>query len=83
MTILDADRYRVNYPVIKTLTKEKTEAERIKFISELAIITNVPVIIVATYLAEIYGFTPLIVDFIYRTKRFYNVTAVKNIRKRL
>lgn len=80
MTTLDADKYRVNEADVFNFTKGKTHEERMQFLGMLAIATNVHIIIVATYVGEIYGFSQDLVDFINRMKLFYNVDKVLNVR---
>lgn len=81
MGSLDADKYRINIPDIIAFTHDKNEKERMEFMGMLAIATNVPIIIVATYIGELYGFTPELVSFIERMKLFYNIDTVLNARR--
>lgn len=76
---LDADKYRLNVDAIKSLTKDKDDAERIEFLGVLAIATGVPIIIVAVYLGELYGFSDALNATIGRLKAFYNIIDVLNV----
>lgn len=79
--ILDANKYRLNIQSIKELTKDKTTKERLAFIGILAVTTGVPIIIVANYIGEIYGFTPELDKFIVSLMAFYTVTHVINVNR--
>lgn len=78
--VLDADKYRVNVKPIKELTIDQTPEERIKFLSMLAVSTGVPIIIVACYVGELYGFSPELNAYIERLKNFYTIKEVLNVR---
>lgn len=75
---LDCDQYRINVVSIKALMDPKSDKERTEFISSLAIITGVPIIIVCHYVGELYGFTDALEARIGRLKHFYKVTEVFN-----
>ena len=78
---LDANLYRTNVKSIEELLRDKTPQERYDFIGNLAIITNVPIIVVSCYVGELYGFTPELNAFIERMKSFYSVGEVFNVKK--
>lgn len=59
---------------IAYLTKDKTMEEIVDFIGVIAISTGVPIIIVGHYLAELYGYTPELIDIINKLKKFYTVS---------
>lgn len=78
---LDVDRYRVNFEYIYLLTKDLTEDERLKFISSLSAATHCPILAVAVYLAEMYGWTPKVTELVDRLKRFYFINTITGIRR--
>lgn len=78
---LDAGLYRTNVKSIEELLRDKTPQERYDFIGNLALITNVPIIIVACYVGELYGFNPQLNAFIERMKEFYSVGDVFNVQE--
>lgn len=77
---LDADNYRINIPVIAHLTKELSESNRLEFISNLSIITGVPIIVVCSYIGEIYGRSQELINRQKKLMDFYHVTEVLNER---
>lgn len=79
--ILDCDQYRINVRPISDLTKELTNKERYKFISNLAVITGVPIIIVCSYLLELYGPDEATIALRERLKAFYTVSEVINSKE--
>jgi len=78
---LDADAYRVNIPSIRLMTEDKTPAERLEYIGNLAVATGVPIIIVLTYIGELYGFSPEIDAKLETLKAFYTVKEVINVKR--
>lgn len=78
---LDANIYRVNIPSIKLLTEDKTPAERLKYIGNIALITGVPIIITACYVGEIYGFSPELDAQIKKLMEFYIIEEVLNVKR--
>lgn len=78
---LDANIYRLNTKSIELLTREKTPQERMEFIGNLAIITGVPIIIVACYMGELYGFTDELNNKIKRLMDFYTIKEVLNVKR--
>lgn len=76
--ILNANDYRINKEVIRQMTIDKTEDERREFLGNLAIATGVPIIVVACYMGELYGFTDRLKATIMRLCEFYTVTDVLN-----
>lgn len=77
MTILKLGKYRLNFDFIRKLLLNKKPEERRKFISEIAIATCVPVIIVCYYVLEIYGPSEEITSLTERLMKFYNVDKVE------
>lgn len=75
MTI-DLNKYRVNIPVIKAWIKQKHGQNPIDFASELAVATNVPIIVVFHYIGEIIGFSDELNDKIEKLKKFYGITKI-------
>ena len=73
---LNSNDYRINIKTIQHQLDDKTTKERYDSIGPIAVSTGVPIIIVATYVGELYGFTDKLIDFIERLKLFYNVTEV-------
>lgn len=78
---LDADMYRLNIPSIKLITEDKTTEERLTLIGNLAIITGVPIIVVACYIGELYGFTAELEAKISRLMEFYTIKEVLNVKR--
>lgn len=79
---LDCDIYRINVKLIKQLADAQPAEERLqsRYIGLLALTTGVPIIIVACYLGELYGFTEELNAFIERLKAFYKIKQVNNIK---
>lgn len=77
--ILDANKYRINFLSIKTFTLNKNKAELLESIGVLAIVTGVPIIIVACYMGEIYGFWHELNLFIERLCQFYQIQDILNV----
>lgn len=77
---LDANSYRVNIKPIYDMTIEKTPKERLQFLSILAVATGVPIVIVACYLGELYGFDEPLIAQLERLKLFYTVKEVLNVK---
>lgn len=75
---LDCDTYRINESIIKDLLADRTPLERLQFLGTLAIVTYVPIIVVACYAASAYPDTPGIEAYILRLQDFYNVTEILN-----
>lgn len=78
---LDADKYRVNVSMIKLLLDDKTPKERIEYLGNLAVMTSVPIIIVAAYTGELYGFTDEIDSIISRLMEFYTIKELLNVKR--
>ncbi len=78
MLTLDASKYRINVPLICHHLKDKTDKERVDMVGALAIITGVPIVIVAVYLIEMYGDMPGLVDKLHRLMKFYHVDKIEN-----
>lgn len=81
MNTLDADKYRINIPNIIYLTKDQTPEERIKYLGRVAVATSVPIIIVCTYIGEVYGFSDELNALVDRLKLFYNISEILNVKK--
>ncbi len=78
MRSIDASKYRVNIPLIATMLGDKTNEVRLEMLSSLALITGVPIIIVATYIQELYGDIPGLSDKKQRLMEFYQVDQILN-----
>lgn len=78
--ILDADKYRVNVDKIKDLLDNHKERDLNKYIGAMAVITGAPIITVAAYVGEIYGFNDSLLAFIKRLMGFYKINKVINIK---
>ncbi len=74
--ILDANKYRINIKPISHQLDDKTQQERYDSIGPISVSTGVPIIIVATYVGELYGFTDQLRAFIERLKAFHAVDEV-------
>lgn len=83
MSKLDADKYRLNINDIISFTKDKTHKEIMESVGLLAVATSVPIIIVLTYIGELYGFTPDVLAYIERLKEFYKIDEVLNVKKEI
>lgn len=77
---LNADHYRASLPDIITFTKDKDSKERFNMLSILAIVTNVPIIIVCVYLIELYGPDEKVSNQMERLKKFYKIDEVLGIK---
>lgn len=78
--VLDADKYRVNMKVVESMMYEKkTPKDRMEFIGAIAVATGVPIIVVACYVGEIFGFTEELKAFIERLKAFYHITEILGV----
>lgn len=78
---LDCNKYRINVGPIRALTKGKSQKERYQLISSLAIVTDVPVIVVVCYLGELYGFDKDMIALLFLLKDFYHITDVLNVER--
>ena len=76
MRVLDASKYRVNIPLIATMLADKTDEERLEAVGALAIVTGVPIIIVAEYIREVFGDIPGLSDKKQRLMSFYQIDEV-------
>lgn len=79
--ILDAGKYRRCIEAISQLTKDKTAKEQLEMIGKLSVITGVPIIVVAYYMGELYGFSADLDSMIDRLKKFYTIKEVINIKR--
>lgn len=75
---LDCDAYRINVKSFKILLDSKTEEERLEYIGALAISSQVPIIVVACYVGELYGFTDSLKRMIAKWAAFYGVDEIAN-----
>jgi hypothetical protein len=80
MKTLDADKYRLNIKTIKLFLDDKTANQRLELIGRLALMTNVPIIIIAVYIGELYGITEALTNRIAKLKQFYQVNEILNIK---
>jgi len=76
--ILDCDKYKLSLPFIRDLTKDLTQLERLQTIGIIAIASGVPIIVVATFIGELWGYTIELEGFIERLKTFYMVEEIVN-----
>lgn len=76
MRVLDASKYRVNVPLIATMLADKTNTERLEAVGTLALVTGVPIIIVAGYIQELFGDIPGLSDKKQRLMAFYQIDEV-------
>lgn len=80
--ILDADKYRLSKDFVISLYKNKVGKEELqKLVSQIAVATGVPIVIVASYIGEEYGFSDALTSQIDRVKSFYNVKEIINVKK--
>ena len=77
--ILNANKYRINIPKIQSLIDNKPEEKYVIYIGAIALATNVPIIVVACYVGELYGFTEELRNYISRLMQFYCVEEVINV----
>lgn len=77
--VLDASKYRLRFPYIIGLTKDKSIEELETYVSIVSIASGVPIIVVCYFIMELYGFDLKIYNLIGRLKKFYNVTEVINL----
>lgn len=75
---LDCDKYRVNVEPIRSLVGDKVDPERTDFVGALSLSTGVPIIIVAHYLAELYGMSDVLTSKIETLTKFYGIKRVLN-----
>lgn len=73
---LDAEKYRINIPLIKLLLERKEPHEIVPYIGAIAVATDVPILVVCHYIGEIYGFSGELLALIERLKDFYQVDGV-------
>ena len=78
MIKLDADQYRINVNAIEQHLKDKDDVDRLESVSKLAIMTGVPIVIVAVYIKELYPDLPGINGKLLRLMDFYDVNEVLN-----
>ncbi len=77
---LDCDAYRINIKSFKILLDDKTEEERLGQIGALAVGSQVPIIVVACYVGELYGFSAELVEIINKLADFYGVDEIINAK---
>lgn len=78
MLTIDLAKYRANVRYITSLTCDKTPEERLSAIGLISLSLNVPIIVVACYIGELYGFSPQLNAFIQRLRDFYHIDEVIN-----
>jgi hypothetical protein len=76
--ILDCDRFKANLPSILWLTRDTAPEERYDMISVIATTYNIPVIVSACLLGQLYGFNVQLYRLIVQLKHFYGVTKILN-----
>lgn len=69
---------RVNKPAIASIVRHRKDSKPYEMIGELAVATNVPIIAVAHYVGELFGFTKELDERIASWMQFYQVTEVLN-----
>lgn len=79
MKVIDCNAYRVNVPTIKSHLDDKTPEERMTMIGVLSLTTNAPIIVVACYVGELYGFNHELCTFIEVLKAFYHINNIVNV----
>ncbi len=79
MNSLDASKYTINIPSIKMLLDDKSEADRLEFIGNVAVYSGVPIIVVCHYVGLLYGYSNELLDKIERLKAFYQVDEVTGV----
>jgi len=77
---LNADSYRINIPFVKLLTQDLTPEKRLTYVSNVAVATGVPIIIICCYVGELYGFSISLVNLIHSLMKFYVVDEVLNLK---
>ena len=78
--IIDLDRYRhANQKQIALHLRNRPNADPLSLLSELAIITGVPIIAVCYMVGEIVGFSDNLLAKIERIKKFYRYEGVIGI----
>jgi hypothetical protein len=77
---LNADNYRINVPFVKSLTQDLTIEKRLTYVSNVAVATGVPIIVICCYVGELYGFSNELIDLISSLMKFYVVDEVLNVK---
>lgn len=76
---VDLDKYRVNKQYLVTKAGQDLENKK-KVIGRLAVANHVPIIAVACYIGEEYGFDKELSCMIKKLVKFYDIEAIDNIR---
>jgi hypothetical protein len=76
--VINLDHYRTNIPAVKRhcdgFLKEMSVD---RCVTEIAISTHCPCIVIAHYVGELYGFTDEVNDVIDRLTKFYGYTEIR------
>lgn len=78
--ILNCDDYRISFKDVTMLLGMKPLEERFDHIGMVAVVTNVPIIVVCHYFGEVSGYNNQLNDFIAELCIFYKVLEVKNAK---
>lgn len=80
MADVDVNKYRVNKEGILKLI-ESSNYDRFRAISVAAVASHVPVIAVACFVGEKYGFDDELKDFIKKLVQFYDIENIENVEE--
>jgi peroxiredoxin family protein len=75
---LDANDYRLSKQAIADMMQHATYDKRLELIGTASVATGTPIIVVCVYMAELYGMTTELREFLTRLKAFYQVTEILN-----
>lgn len=75
--ILKLSKYRLSAPLIPLWFRNKPDADKLEEVSKIAVATNIPIIVVACYVGEEFGFNTALLDKIERLKTFYRVSGIE------
>lgn len=74
--VLYKEKYAVQRKPIKLWIDNRPDKNPVELISEMAVHTGCPIIVVCYFLGELVGFTPELQSKIESLKKFYGVTEV-------
>jgi len=80
MPNLDLDKYRVNKAVIVAAVRN-SRFDKFKVIGQLSLATYVPIIAVACFVGEEFGFDEELKGFIQRLMKFYDIEKIDNVQE--
>jgi hypothetical protein len=78
--VINLDKYRVNVPAVKVWMENRPDRDPIETLGELAVATNVPLIVIVYYAGELFGFSEELKQFSERIKEFYGIKDVLGYR---